>query len=131
LPQRAVFVFDKESKVKTILTAIVLLLAVTVVYAGDTTVTLTTPTIINGQKLAPGVYTLHFDIKGKTADIKVIQNAKTIAKTTGNVVENKDKSRYDSVVRENNTDGTATLKEIQISNKNQVIRFEEGTAVGK
>jgi hypothetical protein len=116
---------------KTILTALIVLLVVSAVFAGDTTVKFNSPTMVNGTKLAAGEYTVRYDIKGNTADVKIMQAQKTIATTTAAVVENKDKSPYDGVVRENKADGTVSLKEIQFANKKQVIRFEGETAVGK
>jgi hypothetical protein len=116
---------------KTIITALIVMLVVTAAFAGETSVTFSTPTIVNGQKIAPGQYTVRYDIKGATADVQIFQAKKTVATTTGTVVENKDKSPYDGIVRENNTDGTASLKEIQIANKKQSIKFETAPAVGK
>jgi len=116
---------------KIIITVIIALLVVSSAFAGDTSVKFNTPTLVGGQKVAPGQYTLHYDIKGKTADVKILQNQKTVATTTGTVVENKDKSANDGIVRENNTDGTASLKEIQIGNKKEVIKIDTATAVGK
>jgi hypothetical protein len=117
--------------VKTIITAIIVLLVVTAAFAGDTTVKFNSPTVVGGQKVAPGQYTLHYDIKGKTATVKVMQDQKTVATTNGTVVENEDKSPHDGVVRENNSDGTASLKEIQIANKKQIIMLDATTEVGK
>jgi hypothetical protein len=108
-----------------------LMLLVAAAFAGDTAVKLTSPTMINGTKVPAGDYTLRYAIKGKTADVKLMQGPKTVATTTGTVVENKDKAPYDSIVRENNADGTASLKEVQFGNKKEVIRFEEAPAVGK
>ena len=116
---------------KTVLTAILLTLLVAAAFAGDTTVKFTTTTLINGTKVPAGEYTLRYDIKGKTADVKLMQGTKTIAKTTGTVIENKDKAAYDGVVRESNPDGTVALKEVQFGNKKEAIRFEEAPAVGK
>jgi hypothetical protein len=116
---------------KLVITAIIVMLVATAAFAGDTSVKFNTPTVVGGQKVAPGDYTLHYDIKGKTADVKVLQNQKTVATTTGTVVENKAKSPADGVVRENNSDGTASLKEIQIGNKKEVIKIDTTTAVGK
>lgn len=120
---------------KKLLTAIILLVIVAVAvsaFAGDTNVKFPTATIINGQKIEPGQYTLKYDIKGNIAEVKVLQNQKTVATTTANVIESKDKAAYDGVVRESNQDGTSTLKELQFANKKQVIRFEgNGSAVGK
>lgn len=115
---------------KTIIAAIIVLLVVTAAFAGDTNVKFNSPTLVNGQKVAAGEYTIRYDIKGSTADVKILQDQKTIANTTATVVENKDKSPYNGVVRQNNTDGTTSLKEIQIANKKQVIRFETAPAVG-
>jgi hypothetical protein len=116
---------------KTIIGTIIVLLVVTTAFAGDTKVNFTSPTIVNGQKVAPGEYTIRYDLKGKTADVKILQDQKTVATTTAAVVDKKDKSQYNGVVRENNADGTVTMKEIQIANQKQVIRFETATAVGK
>ncbi len=116
---------------KTVLTALILMLLVAAAFAGDTTVKFSSPTMINGTKVPAGEYTLRYDIKGKTADVKLMQGQKTVATTTGTVVENKDKAAYDGVVRESKTDGTSTLKELQFGNKKEAIRFEDATAVGK
>jgi hypothetical protein len=116
---------------KIIITAIIVLLVVTAAVAGDTSVKFNSPTVVGGQKVAPGQYTLHYEIKGKTANVKVMQDQKTVVTTTGTVVENKAKSPADGVVRENNSDGTASLKEIQIANKKEVIQLDTTTAVGK
>lgn len=116
---------------KIVLTAIMLTLLVAAAFAGDTTVKFSSPTMVNGTKVPAGEYTLHYDIKGKTADVKVMQGPKTVATTTATVVEKKDKAPYDGVVRESNTDGTATLKELQFGHKKEIIRFEDASAVGK
>jgi hypothetical protein len=116
---------------KTVLTAILLTLLVAAAFAGDTTVKFTTATTINGTKVPAGEYTLRYDIKGKTADVKLMQGQKTVTTTTATVVENKDKAPYDGVVRESKADGTTALKEIQFGNKRESIRFEDAPAVGK
>ncbi len=117
---------------KTILTAIIVVLVVTAAFAGQTEVKFTSPTVVNGTKIAPGEYIVKYDIKGNTADIKVIRDQKTVATTTGTVVEMNEKAPYDGIVRENNGDGSASLKEIQIANKKQVIKIDgNASAVGK
>ncbi len=116
---------------KTVLTAILLTLLVAAAFAGDTTLKFSSPTLVNGTKVPAGEYTMKYDIKGKTADVQLMQGKKTVAKTTGTVVENKDKAAYDGIIRESNTDGTSSLKEVQFGNKKEAIRFEEAPAVGK
>ncbi len=100
--------------------------------AGEQSVRLNSATVLNGQKIAPGNYTVRYEIKGTTAEVKFIQNDKTVVTATGDVVENPAPASYDGLVRVNNTDGTNSVKEIQFANKKQVIRFEkEAPAAGK
>jgi hypothetical protein len=117
---------------KTILSALTALFLVTAAFAGDTAVKFSSPTTVNGTKVAAGEYILRYEIKGNTADVKIMQSQKVIASTTATVVENKDKSRYTGVVREQKADGTSALREIQFADQKQVIRFDDGgAAVGK
>ena len=116
---------------KTIIAAIIVLLVVTAAFAADTNVNFTSPILVNGQKIAAGEYTVRYEIKGNSADVKILQAQKTVATTTATVIENKVKSQYNGVVRQANSDGTSSLKEIQIANEKRVIRFEDAPAVGK
>jgi len=116
---------------KSAFTVLFLLLMVMAAFAGETTVTFNSPTVVNGTKVDPGEYRLQYDIKGNTADVKLIQKNKTVATTTAQVVQNKQKAASTGVVRETNSDGTASLKEIQLGNKKDIIRFENAPAVGK
>lgn len=116
---------------KVIAIAFVCLLAISA-FAGEKSVTLVTPTSMSGKAIAPGDYKVSYDIKGSTADVKLIQNGKTVATATGQVVENKDKSRYTAVVNSKNADGSASIVEFQFTNETQVIRMApEASASGK
>ena len=101
-------------------------------FAVDQNVHFNTTMNVGGTKVPAGDYTLRYEIKGKSADITVLQGAKTVANTKAELVDRYDPAPYNSIVRTDNSDGTANLKEIQMANKKQVIRLQtEETAVGK
>jgi alpha-L-arabinofuranosidase len=100
--------------------------------AADRTVTVTSATTFNGKTLTPGDYKLTYDIKGNTADLKLMQAGKTVATATGQVVEQKVAVPYNAIVNETKADGTSTVVEIQFANQKNVIRLNaDNTAVGK
>ncbi|HWR15859.1 MAG TPA: hypothetical protein VN577_13615 [Terriglobales bacterium] len=118
---------------KKVLIAIMLVCILSVVaLATDRTVNFRTPTVVNGQKLPAGEYTLRYDVKGDTADVQILKGKKVVATSKASVVDVKDGVRYDGVVRSPNADGSESLKEIQVAKDKKVIRLETGdTAVGK
>jgi hypothetical protein len=100
--------------------------------AGDQAVRFNTTTLVAGTKVAPGEYTLRYDIKGTTVDVKVMQGNKEVVTVKGVLIDKKDPSPYNSIVHTANADGTNNLTEIQMANKKQVIRLDVAdTAVGK
>ena len=118
-------------KIVAIIFAFVAIFAVTA-FALEQHVHFNTTMNVAGTKLPAGDYTLRYEIKGKTAEITVLQGSKTVATTKAELVDRTDPAPYNSVVRTENSDGTSNLKEIQMANKKQVIRLQtEETAVGK
>ncbi len=116
---------------KVVVLLFVCLLAVSAV-AGEKSLTFASATNLNGKAIAAGDYKVAYEIKGSTADLKLIQNGKTVATATGQVIERKDKSRYTAVVNSKNADGTNTIVEFQFQNEKQVIRLApEASAAGK
>lgn len=116
---------------KAVVLVFVCLLAVSA-FAGEKSLTFVSPTTLNGKAITPGDYKVAYEIKGSTADVKLIQNGKTVATATGQVVENNDKSRYTAVVNSKNADGTNTVVEFQFANEKQVIKLApEASASGK
>ncbi len=109
----------------------VCLLAICAV-AGEKSVTLVSPTTLNGKAITPGDYKITYEIKGSTADVKLIQNGKTVASASGQVVEKKDKSHYTAVVNSKDASGSNTIVEFEFANEKQVIRVApEAPASGK
>jgi len=116
---------------KTAIILLVCLLAVCA-FAADKSISIQNKTSFNGQMLTPGEYKLNYEIKGTTAELKLIQSGKTIATATGQVVEMKDPVRYTGVVSQTNPDGSRTVIEIQFANQKNVIRLNpDGSAAGK
>lgn len=117
------------------LVAVIILLFIVAVgitaMAAEQNVKFTSPTVINGTKLAPGEYVIRYNIKGKTAEIQILKANKVVLTTTGKVDANTAATQA-ALLRSMNADGTSMLKEIQTGSKNQVITLEGAdTAVGK
>lgn len=107
-------------------------LLATCAFAADKSITILNKASFNGQTLTPGDYKVNYEIKGSTAQVKMILAGKTVATATGEVVEMKDASPYTGLLYKNNADGSRTVVEIQLEKQKQVIRLNsEGTAVGK
>lgn len=101
-------------------------------FAVDQNVHFNTSMNVAGTKVPAGDYTLRYEIKGKAANVVLLQGTKEIVNTKAELVDRTDPSPYNSIVRTENADGTSNLKEIQMANKKQVIRLQaEDTAVGK
>ena len=119
---------------KKIITVLMLMFVVAIAIsavAAEQSVKFNSPTIVSGTKLEPGDYIVKYDIKGNTADVKVIKGTKTVVTTTGKVVESKETIQQPGLVRSINADGSANLKEIQLPSKNKIITLDTDTAVGK
>ena len=116
---------------KIVLIALVCLLAVSA-FAGDKSLTVYSKANFNGQAVAPGDYKVAVDVKGTTAEVKLIKEGKTVATATGEVVELKDAPKDTTLLYMANADGSRTVKEIQFINQKQAIRFSaDPNAVGK
>jgi len=116
---------------KAIVLALVCMLAVCA-FAAEKNVTFVSPSNMNGKTIAPGDYKVSYDIKGSTADVKLLQGKKVVATATGQVVENTKPAPYNAVVNQKNADGSNSVVEFQFANQKQTIRLTtEGTAAGK
>lgn len=99
-------------------------------FAVQKQVTLATDSMLNGQKVTAGDYTLDYQIHGDTADVKLLRNKKTVASATGQVVAHNNAGDYTAFVKSNNTDGTSSIIEIQPAKEKAAIRFGSETAGG-
>ncbi len=105
------------------------LLFATTAFAGDKSVTLSAPTTINGQKLAPGEYKVRYQVNGSTAEVQFLKDKKEVASTNAQVVEVA-APRSDTVITRENGDGSSTLVEVQFANKKSAIHFGSESSSG-
>jgi hypothetical protein len=113
--------------------AAVLILGLTIAVsavAGDKSLTLSSATSLNGQKIAPGEYKVKYNVSGSTADVQILKDKKQVATASGQVVENGLVANRDRVVLRNNGDGSTKLIEIQFANQKTAIRFDGETNAG-
>jgi hypothetical protein len=99
-------------------------------FAGDKSLTFSSATSLNGQKIEPGEYKVKYNVNGSTADVQILQNKKQVASAAGQVVENGITANRDRVVLQNNGDGTTKVVEIQFANQRTAIRFASDSASG-
>jgi len=117
---------------KKILVMLFVCLFAVCAFAADKSITVNSNTSFNGHAVTPGEYKLVYQINGSTAEVKLTQAGKTVATATGQVVEQKNPSRYNALVDQTNADGSRTVIEIQIANQKQVIKLNaDNAAVGK
>jgi len=101
-------------------------------FAANQTLTLNSPSTLNGQKLAAGQYEVKTTITGSTAEVKWLRNGKAVATATGQVAQGTGKSDHDGINSERNANGDATVKELVFRGSNTVVRFSgEASASGK
>ena len=116
---------------KIILVVLVCLLALSV-FAADKDLTIYSKATFAGQSIAPGDYKVAVDVKGNTAEVKLMKNNKTVATATGEVVQLTDVPKDTTLMYQANADGSRTVKEIQFINQKQAIRFNtDASAAGK
>lgn len=112
---------------------VVLMLVLTVAvgaFAVDKSLTFSSSTSLNGQKIAPGEYKVKYNVTGSTADVQILQNKKSVATASGQVVEAPNVANRDRLVLRNNGDGTTQLVEIQFANQKTAIRFGSDASAG-
>jgi len=117
---------------KKLLVVVFVCLLATLAVAAEKNISIVNNTTFNGKAIAPGSYKLSYEIKGSTAEMKIMKSNQVVATATGQVVEQKDRAPYTAVVNQTNPDGSNTVVEIQIANQKQVIRLNaEAGAAGK
>lgn len=99
-------------------------------FATEKTISLSSPTSVNGQKLAAGDYQLKYQVNGSTADLHFLKNNKEVATASAQVVPQEKAVREDSIVTKANGDGTSKLLEIQFANKKSTIKLDSESSSG-
>ena len=110
-----------------LLPALVFLLAVPAMASkkSSITVTLDRPALVNGKQLPAGDYRVTFQkVTGETPVTFTNEKNDEMVKTTGTVVDRKDKSAYDALVTDKEANGKNVVKEIRFEGKKEVLVFE-------
>lgn len=110
------------------ITAVVVLFLPAVMAAKDKDegkVQLTTPVQLGTTELQPGEYTVEWTHAGSSVKVNFLQHDKTLATTSGKVVELKHPSPYDAVVLKPTKSGHGkTIDEIDFDNRTEALRIE-------
>jgi hypothetical protein len=106
--------------------ALVLILAVGA-FAAEKSITFSTPTTLNGQKIAAGEYRVQYTVSGSTADVKILKGKKEVASGTAQVSEAEHKQDARLLLSEN-ADGSKQLTGMQFGKTE--LRFSGDSASG-
>ena len=99
-------------------------------FAGDKTVVFTSPTNINGQKVAAGEYKVRYQVNGSTADVHFLKDKKEVATASAQVASLQNAPDRDSVVTQAGSDGNSKLVELQFAKQKSVIKFGSESTAG-
>jgi hypothetical protein len=112
---------------KFALLALVLTFAVGA-FAWEKSVTFSSDTTLNGQKIAAGDYRVQYTVNGSTADVKILKGKKEVATGTAQVSETAQKQDTQLLLQEN-SDGSKQLLGIRFGKTE--IRFNGDASSGK
>lgn len=83
---------------------------------------------INGTQLSPGDYEVSWVSHSPEATVTFKQHKKVAATVEGRWVERQNTYDFDSVVYDNNPDGSRTIVEIRFAGRSQVLTFGESSS---
>lgn len=110
-----------------LLPALVFLLAVPAMASkmSSVTVTLDRAALVNGKQLPAGDCKVRFGRgTGKTPVTFTNEKNDEMIKTTGTIVDRSDKSQYNAMVTDKESNGKNVVKEIRLEGKKEVLVFE-------
>ena len=94
-------------------------------FAGTGTINVSEDTTLHGKQLKAGEYKVKWSDDGA---ISLSQNGKEVMSTQGKVVEKTDRSNYNSVVKQVQSDGSTKVTELRFGGKRTAIVLEESVA---
>ncbi len=107
--------------------AVILLAAVTAFAGTKASVELNKPLTVHNQLLAAGRYKLAWEGQGPAVEVNILQGDKVIAKVPATVVDLKQPAVATMVGSNANTDGTASLTQVQFGGKKYALDFTGAT----
>jgi hypothetical protein len=102
---------------KSLVMGLAVLLASSAFAATKASLTLLSPTTINGAKLKPGDYKLQWDGSGPAVEVRILQGKTVVAKVPAKVVDLNAPSQNNAAVVKRNDDGTSSLAGVRFEGK--------------
>jgi uncharacterized protein with beta-barrel porin domain len=86
-------------------------------------VTLSTPTIVEGQRIPAGDYRLSWEGTTSPAEVTFKEGSKVVAKVDAKIVQ-RPKSENEEVISRTMKDGTRALEEVRLGDKTTALVFK-------
>lgn len=100
-------------------------------FAGTTSksesVTLYSPTQVNGKTLPAGEYTVKCETTGSTAQVKFLRNGKEVASAEGQVKQLTSRPDHAQIVTQDGGGGAASINEIDFAHSGTGVTFTSAT----
>jgi len=104
---------------------LMLLLAATAFAANKGPLQITDPVSVGGTQLKPGDYTVKWDGDGPNVQLNIMKGSKTVTTVPAHVVTADQAAPSNSMVAQQNGDGSKTLSEIRFSGKKYSLQIAE------
>jgi hypothetical protein len=112
---------------KSLVMGLALLVASSAFAATKASLTLQSPTTINGTKLKPGEYKLQWDGSGPDVEVSIMQGKAVLAKVPAKVVDLNKPSDNNAAVVKRNDDGTSTLAGARFEGKKFALEIGDSS----
>jgi hypothetical protein len=89
---------------------------------------ITSPAVLNGNRLDVGQYTIQWESHSPTATVTVWKGKKLVATTEGKLVDRRTRYKSNTFVFDANSDGTRVVREIGLAGSSQVLVFGDEVA---
>ena len=115
---------------KSLIMGLALLLASSAFAATKASLSLQTPTSVNGTSLKAGDYKLEWDGSGPNVEVSIIQGNKVVAKVPAKVVDLSTPAQDSAAVVTQSENGSRTLSGARFAGKKYAIQLGDSTADG-
>ena len=118
----------KASKISALLAMAVLFATSAFAAANKTSIDVRKDTVVAGKTLTPGTYTVTWEGQGQNVDLSVTKGKAVVVKTPAHLTDLPKPAANNALVTKDNTDGTRSLSQIQISGKKFALDLGEPTS---
>jgi hypothetical protein len=78
---------------------------------------------VGTARLAPGEYTMEWNVSGETAEVSFVQNGKSVAQASAKIVNLARPSASDSLTTRTETGNTVALEEVEFGGHKEAFSF--------